>query len=97
MDKLSKEEVLHVANLGRLALKDEEIEDYSIKLKQILNEIEKINDIETKDEEILITPNSINTKLRDKDLTHEITTEEALKNAPKTYENYIEIRGVFND
>ena len=36
MEKLTKEEVLHVANLARLELTDDEIDEYAIKLKEIL-------------------------------------------------------------
>ena len=35
MDKLSKEEVLHVAKLARLELSDEEIEKYRKDLKDL--------------------------------------------------------------
>ena len=42
MDKLSKEEVLHVAKLARLELSDEEIEKYRKDLKDLFDEIEKI-------------------------------------------------------
>lgn len=45
MDKLSREEVLHVAELGRLWLSEEEIEKFSYQLKLLFNEIDKINDI----------------------------------------------------
>ena len=34
MNRLSKEEVLHVANLARLELSKEEIDTYAIKLKE---------------------------------------------------------------
>lgn len=97
MDKLTKEEVLHVADLGKLELKENEIEDYRIKLKQILNEIERINDIDLPQEEILIAPNVKDLELENNDGIKHIKTEDALSNAPKTYENYIEVRGVFND
>ena len=40
MDKLSKEEVLHVAKLARLELSDEEIEKYRKDLKDLFDEIE---------------------------------------------------------
>ncbi len=97
MDKLSKEEVLHVADLAKLELKEDEIDRYAVKLKQILNEIEKINEIEIDDKEILIAPNVKDLELKENDSIEQIPSSEALKNAPKTYESYIEIRGVFND
>ena len=43
-DKLTKEEVMHVAKLARIEIDDDELAMYQVKLKQILNEIEKINE-----------------------------------------------------
>ena len=49
-DKLSREEVLHVAELARIKINEEEIEKYQIELKQLLNEVEKINDVQGYDD-----------------------------------------------
>ena len=42
-EKLTREEVLHVANLARIEIDEDEIAMYQVKLKQLLNEIEKID------------------------------------------------------
>ena len=98
MDKLTKEEVLHVAKLARLKLNEYEIESYSIKLKGILNEIEKINDIDIDEETpIMISSVEDKCKLRDENFETNEYKDEMLKNAPSTYLNYVEVRGVFND
>ena len=36
-DKLTKEEVMHVAKLARIEIDDDELAMYQVKLKQILN------------------------------------------------------------
>ena len=46
-DKLSREEVLHVAHLANIKLNDDEIEKYRVELKSLLNEIDKIMDWKT--------------------------------------------------
>ena len=56
MDKLSKEEVLHVARLARLELTEEEIEKYRVDLKTLFDEIEKILDVEESTNDLLISP-----------------------------------------
>ena len=53
-DKLSKEEVLHVADLARIEVSEEEIETYQIKLKELLNEVEKIESINDNDDTLYI-------------------------------------------
>ena len=45
MDKLTKEEVLHVADLARIELSEEEIEKYQVQLKQLMNDIDKIKEV----------------------------------------------------
>ena len=42
-EKLTREEVLHVAHLARIGLTEEEIKKFQVQLKTLLNEVEKIN------------------------------------------------------
>lgn len=97
MDKLSKEEVLHVAELGRLKLTDEEIEKFSYQLKSLFNEIDKINEIDLEVNEVLINPSNIECTLS-KDEGKDFENPNILiENAPKKFDNFIEIGGVFNE
>ncbi len=45
--KLSKEEVLHIADLSRLALSDEETEQYQDQLGSILGYVNKLQELNT--------------------------------------------------
>ena len=65
VDKLSREEVLHVLDLARLNASDEEIEKYRVELKQMITEIDKIKDINDFDSDYLIEPWSNESTLRD--------------------------------
>ena len=56
MDKLTEEEVLHVADLGKLELSKEEVERFSYQLKTLFNEIDKVNEINVTEEEGMIIP-----------------------------------------
>lgn len=47
MEKISKEEVLKIANLARLEFTDEEIETFTYQLSSILDYIEKLNEVDT--------------------------------------------------
>lgn len=94
MNELTKEEVLHVANLARINVSEEEIEKYKVGLKQILNELERINEVNVSDD-ILISPTSNKNVYReDVGIDENI---DVLKNAPKTSGNYIEIKRFVND
>ena len=63
-DKLTREEVLHVAELARIKISEEEIEKYQIDLKKLLKDVEKINEVEGYDDDIMIASWSENTALR---------------------------------
>lgn len=88
---LSKEEVLHIAQLARISLNEEEIEKYRKDLKTLLNEVEKINKIEGYDNEILIAPWSEDSVLRKDEEGEMLSPKEVIQNAPHHAGNYIEV------
>ena len=94
MNELTKEEVLHVAHLARINVTDEEIKKYQVGLKQILNEVNRINEVNV-DDDILISPSSNENVYRnDTPIDEEV---DILKNSPKASGNYIEIKRFVND
>ncbi len=95
-EKLTKEEVLHVAELARIKLTDEEIEKYQVELKKLLNEVEKINDVKDYDNNILIAPWDSNTKPREDEVGEMLKPEEVLKNVTHHSGNFIEVPVVVN-
>ena len=90
-EKLSKEEVLHVADLARIKLSEEEIEKYQVELKKLLDDVEKINDVKGYDDEILIACWEAKTKLRKDTPGKMLEPKEVLENAPRHSGNYIEV------
>ncbi len=96
-NSLSKEEVLHVAELAKIKLSDEEIEKYRVELKKILDDVEKINDVKDYDDEIIIAPFSRDAELREDVEGEMLDPKEILKNVPKHSGNYIEVPVVINE
>lgn len=97
MNKLSKEEVLHVAKLARIRLTKEEIEKYQVELKKLLNDVEKINDVKGYDDEMLIATWEENAKLREDKPGEMLDPKEVLENAPHHSGNYISVPVVINN
>lgn len=97
MDRLTNEEVLHVARLARLELDNDEIEKYAYQLKQIFNEIDKINDIELESDEIMIAPWDNDCVLRGDKAESGLEIADVLRNAPKKFDRFVEVRGVFDE
>ena len=97
MDKLTREEVLHVADLARIKLREEEIEKYQIELKELLNEVEKVNEVVGYDNERLIAPWTNNTELREDVEGEMLNPKDILKNVPRNTGNYIEVPVVIGE
>lgn len=96
-EKLSREEVLHVAELARIKVSEEEIEKYQIELKKLLNEVEKINDVVGYDDDILIACWNDQSELRKDQAGEMLNPKEVLKNAPRHSGNYIEVPVVISE
>lgn len=91
MEKLTREEILHVAELARIKLTEEEIEKYQVELKKLLNDVEKINEVKGYDDEILISCWEENTKLRKDEKGEMLNPKEVLENVPRHSGNYIAV------
>ena len=96
-EKLTREEVLHVANLARIKLSEEEIEKYQVELKKLLNDIEKINEVEGYDDDILIACWDRNTELREDTEGEMLDPKQVVENAPHHTGNYIEVPVVIGE
>ena len=96
-DKLTREEVLHVARLARINLTEEEIEKYQVQLKTLLNEVEKIKSVELKSNDKLITPVEHYTELRDDVAGSMLDPEEIMKNVPVSNGNFVEVPVMINE
>jgi aspartyl-tRNA(Asn)/glutamyl-tRNA(Gln) amidotransferase subunit C len=89
---VSKEDVLYVAHLARLELRDEEAEHLKEDMNKILGYMETLNELDTSDVEPLEHVIEITSTSFRKDVAEEpITHEEALKNAPDADSDYFRV------
>ena len=96
-EKLTREEVLHVARLARIQLSEEEIEKYQVELKKLLKDVEKINDVKGYDDDILIACWDGNTELRKDEEGEMLDPKQVVENAPHHAGNYIEVPVVIGE
>ena len=87
---LTKEEVLHVLNLARLEASEEEIEKYQVELKKMIDEIDKIKELDDFDDELMIAPWSHDVTLREND-SLKIEDANVLENVPCKKGNFISV------
>ena len=93
---VSKEEILHIAKLADLNIKEDEIDEYAKNLQDILNFVDVLNSVNTENvEESIGTVN--NTNVFRKDEIKEFEDMEALlENAPDKENNMFKIPKVIN-
>jgi aspartyl-tRNA(Asn)/glutamyl-tRNA(Gln) amidotransferase subunit C len=79
---ISRNEVLHVARLARLALSDEEIDRLGAQLNAILEAVGKVSELDLADVEPTAHPLDLVNVWADDDPQESLSVEDALANAP---------------
>ena len=93
---VSKEELLHIANLAQLTLKDDEIDNYLANLQDILNFAEVVNNAPVDDLDITIGANEAKNRFRKDEIKAFEDNEALLANAPSKEMNMFKIPKVIN-
>lgn len=89
--KISREEIEHIAVLGRLSLSEEEKEMFGPQLSNILDYVEQLNELDTKDVEPTSHVIPLNNVMREDIPGGSISREEALMNAPSHTEKFFRV------
>lgn len=89
--KVTRELVIHIAELAHLKLKEDEIEKFQKELNQILEYVENLNEIDTSNVEPLSHPLPAINVFREDNVQESIPREEALKNAPDATEEFFKV------
>jgi aspartyl-tRNA(Asn)/glutamyl-tRNA(Gln) amidotransferase subunit C len=95
--KISKEEVVKVAELARLEFTDEELGRFTEQLGNILAYIEKLAELDTTGVEPTSHVLDIATPLRDDKVVEWLTQEEALSGAPEKEDGFFVVPQVIED
>ena len=93
---VSKEELLHIANLAQLTLKDDEIDNYLANLQDILNFAEVVNNAPVDDLDITIGANEAKNRFRKDEIKVFEDNEALLANAPSKEMNMFKIPKFIN-
>lgn len=79
--QVSREEILHIADLAQLKLKEDEVDTYLVHLQDILNFANIINNAETEGIDETITSNELYNVFRKDEVKKFGNREELLQNA----------------
>lgn len=94
--QVSKEEILHIANLANLYLDDNEIESYIENLQDILNFANIVNNAPVDGLDITIGANEAKNVFRKDEVKVFGDIESLLQNAPEKDQNMFKIPKVIN-
>lgn len=84
---ISKEEVQHVAHLARLKFSEEEIDLFTHQLGQILDYVQKLSELETKDVKPTTHALALVNAFREDEVLPSFDVKEILANAPQSEDN----------
>lgn len=85
---VSKKDVEYVADLARLSFNEEEKEALIQDLNNVLGYIEKLNELDTENVDIIVNPYYIENRLREDEVKPSMELNDVLKNAPDKLEEY---------
>ena len=94
--QVSKEEILHMANLAHLQLEENEIKGYLINLQEILNFANIVNNAPVDQLDITIGSNQAKNVFRKDEIETFEDTEKLLQNAVTQEQNMFKIPKVIN-
>ena len=94
--KVSKEEILHIAKLADLEIKDEEIEKYALNLQDILDFAEVVNNAPVDGLDVTVGANEKKNVFRKDEIKIFEDNEALLKNAPSEEQHMFKIKKIIN-
>lgn len=86
---VSKKDVEHVAKLARLEFSELEKDSLISDLNNVLGYIEKLDELNTEGEDIIVNPYYIENKFREDQIQPSMNVEDVEGNAPQNLEGYI--------
>ncbi len=92
--KLSREEVLHIARLARVALTEEEITRMSEQLSNLLEHFEALQEVDTEGVPPTTQSVTLQSVMREDEIKPSLPQEDVLANAPRREGDCFRVRAV---
>ena len=89
--KISKDVVLHVAQLARLEFKEEELDKFTEQLGNIIEYVEELGKLDTSNVEPTFHVLDLSTPLREDVVSPWLSSDEALENAPHREDDFFAV------
>jgi aspartyl-tRNA(Asn)/glutamyl-tRNA(Gln) amidotransferase subunit C len=96
-DKITEQQVRHVARLSRLKLSDEQMRAFASELGEVLDYIDKLNELDVEGVEPMAHPTDMTNRFREDEPAEPLSVDEALANAPDADRPYFKVPKVLGD
>jgi aspartyl-tRNA(Asn)/glutamyl-tRNA(Gln) amidotransferase subunit C len=94
---LAREEVLKVGRLGRIRLSDAEVDRFALQLSSILEYVDKLRELDTRNVEPLVHALPLHNVLRKDEPRPGLTSQQALAGAPETAGDFFRVPRVLDE
>ncbi|WP_322796049.1 Asp-tRNA(Asn)/Glu-tRNA(Gln) amidotransferase subunit GatC [Tepidiforma sp.] len=91
---LTRDDVLHIARLARIAVTDDEVARLTVQLSGILDHFAALAAVDTEGVEPTAHPLPLANVMRADEVQPSLSRDEVLANAPMTEDGYIRVRAV---
>ncbi|MHC4130923.1 MAG: Asp-tRNA(Asn)/Glu-tRNA(Gln) amidotransferase subunit GatC [Planctomycetota bacterium] len=95
--KINKSQVEKIAKLSRLKLTEQEVREFTGQLSAIIDYVEKMNELDTKDVEPLAHCLPIHNVFRSDEPKESLGTEKVLSNAPQTDGDFFKVPKILDE
>lgn len=94
-NKLTKEQVIHIAKLANLSLTEEEIIKFQQQLSDILGYIDILNELDTTKVKPTLQVTGLENVDREDVVKPSLTQEESLANTKNKHKGYFKVKAIF--
>ena len=88
---ITRDDVLYIAKLSQLDIKDSELDNYLKHLQQILKYVEKLNEIDTSNVDPTAHVMAMQNVTREDEIKESVSNENALKSAPNIENGFFHV------
>ncbi len=92
--KLSREQVIDIADLAKLDLTEQEIDQYAEQLSAVLDYADRLNELSTDDIPPTASVLPLQNVMREDEVRPSLPTEQALRNAPAAVDSQFRVDAV---
>ena len=88
---VTRKDVEHIAELARLKFKEDELENFTEQLNEILSYVEKLNELDTENVLPLSHPVEGDNVFREDEVKASVDRKDALRNAPDSDDEFFRV------